>query len=178
MCPTQMRSRSIDSVTFFIPLFEDALRKPSRTTDSSDTIEAILSKFDEYSNIESLEVKSVSKTQLTLESAHIDHPANVVYNVYIATPGEDGRTNVRLQIDKNATEAEREALKQALSTYADWLSDYDWNLDYKVHIALKKVWHRDALQSAPVRSYEDEIARELVNLTDTVHPRLVNQQAT
>jgi hypothetical protein len=97
-----------------------------------------------------------------------------VYNIYIATPGEDGRTNVRLQIDADATESEREALKQTLSTYTDLLPDYDWSFDYKVHIALKKLWHRDAIQNPSARGFEDEIARELKHLTGTVHPRLVD----
>jgi len=164
-----------ESSVFFQTIFEEAIRKPSRTSDVSDVIRSIAERFDERTEIEYLSVRSAAKTQLTLESTHPDHPDGVLYNIYVATPGEDGRTNVRLQIDGYASEAERERLKHVISAYTELLPEYEWNFDYKVHIGLKKVWHRDALRSASSGDYEDEITNELVHLTNTIHPRFVGE---
>lgn len=162
-----------DSATFFRAIFEDAVRKPTRTADVSDEIAEIAERFEQESEIEYLRQRSAANTQLTIESTHPDHPDNVLYNIYVATPGEEGRTNVRLQIDQHAPEAERETLKQELAGLAERLPDYEWNFDYKVHVGLKKVWHQDAIQETASGGYEEAVAAELLRLTNTIHPRLV-----
>lgn len=165
-----------DSSAFFQTIFEEAIRKPSRTSDVSDVINSIAERFDENTEIKTLSERSATRTQLTLESTHPDHPDSILYNIYIATPSEDGRTNVRLQIGRDAFEAERETLKQEISAHADLLPEYEWNFDYKEHTGLKKVWHRDAIQSSSPGGYKDDIANELIRLTNTIHPRLVDDR--
>ena len=172
----QLGELSHDSSTFFRAIFEDAIRKPRRTSDVSDVVESIAERFREKNAIRSLGERRATKTQLTLESTHPDHPDGVLYNIYVVTPDEDGRTNVRLQIDRFTSEAECEAFKQEISALADLLPDYEWNFDYKEHIGLTKVWHGDAIQHSSSGDYRDEVANELVRLTSTIHPRLVGER--
>jgi hypothetical protein len=91
-------------------------------------------------------------------------------------PGDDGHTNVRLQIANtdSLTGTEREAIKSIVTRYRDSLSEYEWRLDRKKNIAVKTVWHGDAAQDPSYNSYLDAIVSELLTLTETFHPIFVN----
>lgn len=165
-----------DSTEFFQNEFEAAMRK-SITDDASETVLSIAEKFQSEIDLDPLQRTVSGKKRLTFKSTDPKHPDAVQYDVYVVTKGDEGHTNVRLQIANvdGLTEAERDTIKSILSQNTDLLPSFEWTLERKKNIAVKTVWHSEISQRSTHDSHVDAAVDELLLLTEAMHPLLISK---
>ncbi|WP_232700568.1 PD-(D/E)XK nuclease family protein [Halobacterium wangiae] len=164
-----------DSVEFFQALIKSTEQKSS-TTDASSVLRSIGDTFQRRTDLTNLHQSVSYKKRIAFRSSHPEHPAAVQYDVDIRDTGDDGRTQVRLQLlnEEDLTGEKREKLESVVSQHIDSLPDYKPKLgDEKKNIAVKQIHHDEVVQDSPYDSYIVAIADELRNLSETFHPVFV-----
>lgn len=163
-----------DSAEFFQAIINSTNEK-SVTTDASDVLRTVADHFRSETEIPEFYQSVSYKKRAGFRSDHPQHPDAVQYDVYIADTGEDGRTEIRLQIadTEDMSEEERERIKSVVSRHLDSLPRYDAELHRTKSIAVKGILHEEAAQNSPPDSYPVAIAEELLTLAETFHQLFV-----
>lgn len=162
-----------DGTPFFQDVFEAAMTK-SKTVDASGTIATIEKRFQAQTELAFTKAFD-GKKRLSFQSTHPQHPDAVWYDMYIAKVGKNGRTNVRLHIESidGLSEERRDSLKSILSQHMESLPEYEWHFHRKANIATNIIWHEEAIQNSSYENHIDAVVEELLQLTATFHPILV-----
>ncbi|AHG05152.1 hypothetical protein HALDL1_04285 [Halobacterium sp. DL1] len=160
-----------DSAEFFQAVIESTEEK-SVTTDASNVLRTVADHFRSETEIPEFYQSVSYKKRVGFRSDHPQHPDAVQYDVYIADAGEDGRTEIRLQIadTEELSKEERERIKSVVSQNLGSLSRYDAKLHRTKSIAVTDILHDEAEQNSTHESYPVAIAEELLTLAETFHP--------
>ncbi|WP_248516327.1 PD-(D/E)XK nuclease family protein [Salinarchaeum laminariae] len=171
----QLVELSHDGAPFFQDIFETAMRKSS-TVDASATIASIENRVHAQTGLP-LTTAFTGRKRVSFQSSHPDHPDAVWYDAFIGKTGESGRTTVRLHIEsiEELTEERRNALKSTISRHTEAIPGYECHFHRKVNIVSTTIWHEDALQDPGFEDHIEAIVDELIHLSTTIHPILVEE---